>query len=279
MGSPDNRNLEPAVKQAVSYWDSNLTRHTDFTGRFRFVDSTADADIILQFVNDIDQCGYGDLNRIVGCAPQYSSVGAASSQTVIEIVDNYVAEDIRENIKHEIGHTVGLTHDSQLNFMTRAASLDQTPKTDAVNRSYPWNTDNFSIYINTTNSYDLTPAHHDQIGHVADYYSDGAEEHVPENVTMDTTDHGSNATIVVTMTDVEGSDSDQQIYGYSVDADRPLEYQSYMEIYVDSDVETELVGWYVGLWIAYSFNMVERNEMPPPFRESDYDTASSDWWN
>ena len=102
------------VEKAISYWNEHSEEYGRYNASYRVTDAREKADIIVEFVEDVE-CGYlPDVGRreSLGCAPlinPYERFGEGESAR-IRISAGIGGSKRVQVIKHEFGHTLGLTH-------------------------------------------------------------------------------------------------------------------------------------------------------------------------
>ncbi|WP_323174842.1 matrixin family metalloprotease, partial [Natrialba sp. PRR66] len=71
--------------------------------------NATDPDVVVTFVDDVDECG--DVDDAAGCAPRLSSNSRVDPPVAVEVEANLSDESTVIVTKHEFGHVLGLSHD------------------------------------------------------------------------------------------------------------------------------------------------------------------------
>jgi hypothetical protein len=137
------------------------------------------------------------------------------------------------------------------------------------------------VYLDASRAHDPDAAR-EHVQHALDYYADGANGTVPENVSFSLTENRSAADVVVEFTEdlpcrTGDSGSCGRVQGTDPDGDGALERYDRLRVTL-SDIDTEAVGWHVGYWLGYGFGFDEDPEWPEPFRNASYEDRRSEWW-
>lgn len=282
-----SRDIAPLVNETVEYWNN----HTDEYGAYSevtFVSTPNDrySDIVVELVPEIESCGEDDTDTTVGCASVLDTYSTPTVPERVQVVAGYSNESTTRILKHEFGHVMGIEHGEEpmplMEPMHRHTYLSQP---DARDRELPWRQSNLTVYVDGQN-WTVGEERHapEQIERALEYYENGAEGHVPQNVTFERTDNRSAAHIVISWPDslacTPRGDHDDVCgarWGHDIDTDDEFEYYTALDIRVGR-IDDDLLGWYVGYWLAYGFGLEGEDELPPPWVDSDYETASGEWW-
>ncbi len=281
----ESRHVAPLVERTLEYWNENAARYGDYAVRFELTEG-ADADIHLEYVHRIAECGHERSNRSVGCAPVLESGTTADPFETVRIVASYSNESTLQIMRHEFGHVLGIEHGEEPMPTMRALSrYRHLARPNATERPVPWADPTLSVHVDASNvssgSRDEVDA---QIGHALRYFETGAEGSVPENVTFVRTENRTNADIRIAFHDdafdCYGEETDEgscgTSWGYNTDADAAFEYYSDWTIRLRG-VDDDAVGWHVGYWLTEALGLTE-DERPSPFRDATYRDRRDDWW-
>ncbi|WP_246279763.1 matrixin family metalloprotease [Natronomonas salina] len=278
----DDRDYRPLVHEALVYWTEHSERHAGYDVSFRHAEPGETADVHVEFVDSVGDCGAAAGARTAGCAPVITKSRQVSRPVGLEVQTNLSDESTVAVLKHELGHTLGLTHDDgPAGVMNATIDLETLPRTDAGDRATPWRSDDLDVYVDVGAAPDPAAAER-QVGAALRYYIDGASGTVPEDVTFYRTDSPENADVVVRYA---GSDACRDaagscgtVSGDDVDGDDALEYHDRLEI-VLVDLETDAVAWHVGRWLGTGFGQDDASEYPDPLRpDKGYAERRSTWW-
>jgi len=275
-----SRDFRPVVANAIDYWMANDDEYGDYTVEMSFQPNATDPDVQIRIVESITRCGN---DTAIGCAGIYNRDDVAPGTALVEIKAGYTDGDTYDTVRHELGHLYGLTHEDEPSSIMNATDVvTRLPTPDAANRGWSWENRTLYVYY-----YQLTLAEEqmnetlENVERAVQYYQDGAEGHLPSNVTIKTTTQREKADIVINLTDdaVEDGYGIATRYGVDTDTDRPLEYYTYSNITVDAgETEPVVTGWVAGYWLAYALGTDDPDEFPQAF-DSDQDPDEiRNWW-
>ncbi|WP_136716759.1 matrixin family metalloprotease [Halorientalis salina] len=281
-GTDDSRSkYVAALRNATDYWEANADQYLGHPVTFRVDPDAEDPDLVVRPVERIDECGTDD--HAAGCAPLLSDLRTQDDPVEVRIKRGFDRNSTRLVLRHEFGHVLGLGHTDDPQSVMRAETvLASTPQPNASERPVPWDDPTLSVYVDDdTLSADERRAVDDQIGHAIDYYNDGGERTVPDNVTFARTTDRDTADIVVSFPDSspcgESPSSCAEIVGVDSDRDGAHERYTRADIYVVG-LSTEATGWHVGRWFGGALGSDDRADLPPAFRDATFEERRSDWW-
>lgn len=282
----DDRNYEPAIREALAFWTEHSNEYAGYEVGFRLAEPNETADIHVRFEPAVTNCGeLTEDDHTAGCAPVLSTPGGVDRPVDVRVRTGLSEASTVQVLKHELGHTLGLTHgDAPNEVMAARSELTTLPKPNATERPVPWADSDLVVYIDDGGVADAEwNATERQVGAALHYYMDGAEGTVPENVTFYRTDDPEAAEITVRFADSDpcrsGGGSCGRTSGRDVDSDGSLEYYTHLEI-VLVDVDTDAVAWHVGRWLGTGFGHTAESDYPEPLESSaSYEERRSEWWD
>ncbi|WP_128477197.1 matrixin family metalloprotease [Halorussus pelagicus] len=276
----ESRDFRPLVADALEFWSSNDTRFAGFPINYELDPNASDPVIVIEFVDSIESCA--NVTDPAGCAPYVTANVQASPPVSIEVVGSYSNQSTALILKHELGHTLGLDHSARpQSVMAPTSQLRTLPRANATERRMPWADPNFTVYLNAERA-DDSGAAREQVRRALDYYAEGANGTVPENVSFALTENRSAADVVVAFSGdlpcrTGDSGSCGRVQGTDPDGDGALERYDHLRVTL-SDIDTAAVGWHVGYWLGYGFGFEADADWPAPFRDASYDERRSEWW-
>lgn len=270
-----------AVENATAFWETNAEQYLGHPVEFTVDPDADDPDLVVRVVGAIEQCGSDD--HAAGCAPYIEDLRVQADTVTVRIRRGFNQQSTSLVTTHEFGHVLGLNHaDEPQAVMQSKIVLASTPERNATERPVPWSDPTLSVFVDdsTLPSADRA-AVQTQVDHAIDYYNDGGEGTVPENVTFVRTDDRSSADVVVSFPESppcgEPPNSCSKISGVDPDNDGARERFTSAEIFV-SGLSTEAVGWHVGRWFGAALGADDHADLPPAFRDASFRERRSDWW-
>lgn len=279
-----DRNWSGMVREGIQYWQYNDDRYGNYTKEMVFKPSAAHADITVEIVSNITECGV-ESGNFIGCADYYNRSIFADDDSSVRIESGYSRETTVNTVKHEFGHIYGRPHNKPPMPLMNETDADATllPRPNATAREWPWDQQSVQIYVD----YSSFDADQDEIEsqarYAVEYYDNGADGYIPENKGIQLTDDRSEAEIVVRsgpLNDCTGSSGDGSCgfkHGVSSDSDPALEYYTSQTINI-SGIAAERTGWHIGYWLGSAFvNPDDSSDLPPPFDKPRTDSRER-WW-
>lgn len=275
---PTGWNASRMVRRALSYWEHNAHRYTEYSVNFVLRPEATDPDVEVRFV-DVVRC-HGEVGWL-GCAPVLNGTAIPTGTQVVAVKTGYTANDTVRTLKHEFGHLLGLRHGDEPDaLMAPTQDSRSPPSPDAINRSYPWRTTNMTVYLDVgeASARDVSRIS-EQVSRALRYYEDGAEGYASRNVTFAFTGDRETADVVIEFADDrwcgDGPGSCARPYGRDVDGDGRVEYYTRVEMTL-SEVSVGAIDWHVGYWLgATVIGASSSDELPPPFRNR---STGDDGW-
>lgn len=272
-----DRDFTALVRRAVEYWNTEGRAYGAYDVRYEVDPHAASPEIEVRFVKRIEQCGYEQGERLLGCAPRLDAGSDPPPTVPVRIETGYSDASTVRTLKHELGHTRGLGHDDEPAFMNATGVAYTLPRRDAEDRAYPWRTSNFTVYVDGSNvSAADRPAFRRQVDHALDYY-EGAPPTVPANVSYTLVDDPAEANIVIRYVDDVGGDpgSGTSMRGIDTDGDGVLEHRTRATIRLRG-LDVDRTGYHTGYWLGRLLGASDESELPPPFRGGTDPTG--EWW-
>lgn len=252
----------------LSYWGNNSQRFAGYSVDFERVNSTSDADIIVEFVDEVEVCGLEiSLTRYLGCAPVPGKT--ASLPAVIKIDNRFTDEPTEETLKHEFGHVLGIEHGEEpLPLM--AENTTAAPKEIE-----------FTVAVEAGPDYHPTTINRQTTGPIG-FFESGGNGTIASDVTISEVDDPDDAFIYMDVTGEQGAcdgdiycvDSELECY---LNASCSVEGRPVITITTENIVGDQ-VGWVLAVEIAMYLEAEQAlTEWP---RELDPDEAnpSNTWW-
>lgn len=276
-----NRSYVPLVERAVAYWNGPGRPNATYPATFRVDPDAPDPDLVVVVRERVTCVDHAD---VLGCAPVLRASDRPPRPVVVEVAAGFDDETTVTIIEHELGHVLGIRHgEPPQPLMAPRFAAATLPHTDAVDKANPWTTDDLRVYADLSTATGDPETLRFQLRQAVAYYDDGAEGHVPANVSFSLVDDRSRAQVVVVFDrDREGcSTAEAQSCGswsgYDPDRDGALEYYTNATIVVNG-VDDAAVGWHVGYWLGVLMGHDRPEERAPPFRDASPEERRSAWW-
>jgi hypothetical protein len=279
----DGRDVRPLVAASLAFWEENAERYAGYAVDYRLLDAGSDpanADVVVRFVDAVGDCGHEE--GVAGCAP-YVTRGPVDRPVTVRVATGFDDDSTRLVLDHELGHTLGLGHDDDpQSVMSSRATLTTLPRTDAADRAFAWNDSTLSVYVDGEGvDPDDRDATDRQVTAALDYFADGADGAVPDNVSFVRTEDAASADVVVRFAEESpcsaATGSCGRLGGFDPDDDGELERYTRLEITL-ADLDTDAVAWHVARWVGAGLGL-EGEEYPAPLRTTTTsDERRSEWW-
>lgn len=282
----ESRDIGPLVNQTLAYWNGNGSEYADYNVTFVPTTDVHQADVLVELVPRIDECGGYETDSTVGCAPLLHPRDTPDEPIRVEIVAGYSDESTRRILEHEFGHVVGLEHGQEpMPTMQAISHFTYLSQPNIADRPTPWRNSTLSVHVDvsTLPGHDRDEAR-EQIRHALEYYEDGAGGAVPRNVSFVRTSNRSAADIRISVPedsfDCAGEQMEEGSCGtpwvYDTDADDAAEFYAKYEIKLRG-VDQDAIGWHVGYWLSDAMGLTGSGR-PEPFVDADYDDRRDQWW-
>ena len=243
-------NYTGAVRRAVEYWREN--DHTDLEYRPTFVvkPSATTAHVVIRFVTSIENCGESTANETIGCAPILDDDDGAASPEIVRVQKGLTNRSTYRTVRHELGHVLGLEH--------REGPDDVMSPTDVVHDRVV----RVNFVFETTANAEQRDTRR-QARHAFEYYSDGAEGFMEEDVSF---------AIIQSQEDADVTISVERDGGRS-----SAEVRNGRMIITIQGIATDHRGWHIGYWLGFYFGAETVDELPPAFDDPNADSRQQ-WW-
>lgn len=267
----ETHNLTLVTLSAIEYWNKNQNL-TAYNAQLRYVSQSKQADIIVRYQHEVD-CGFD----AVGCAFIITNDTDVQHPEMVDI--QYEKEDnyrlLRDTTVHEFGHIFGLDHDDKPHYVMDHEyynTNDTGYAIDAENRTFPWTTR--TLYYHIDESFNQSQV--SQIEYGLDYYRQGADGAVPDDLRLVRTDNKWRADIEIH----NGPYDDYYAYtpwvrygDYDSDGKDELYYKINVTLH-KPPVKT--TGYNVASALTSVFTP---NDTPPALQDNPYISDRVDWYN
>jgi hypothetical protein len=279
-GAPDHVDAIRQIRHAIDYWETGPgAPYRNYSVEFVVEPNNTDAPVTVAYVDEIDDCGVDedDGTHSAGFAPLLSGDDPAPAVTRIRISTQYVSESTSRTLEHEFGHVYGRKHGMEpLSLMQATGNLTRVSELDVSKRPQPWMNDTIRAYValDSASPYERD-AFDDEANTALRYLSDGADGHVPANVTFERVQTPARADVSINVSDsLTDAASTSVTYGTDTDRDESLEEYSSQTITLSDDADTDEYGYHIAYWIARTFVGVGE-ELPDRL---DPESADRDGW-
>lgn len=243
-------NYTGAVRRAVGYWQDN--DHGDLPYRPTFVvkPSATTAHVVVRFVPSIERCGESTANETIGCAPVLDAGDSAAIPEIVRVQRGLTNRSTYRTVRHELGHVLGLEHGEGPDGVMSSTDVvhDRVVRVDFV--------------FETTATAERRDTRR-QARHAFDYYADGAEGFMQEDVSF---------AIIRSRADADVTIRVERDGGRSTAAVRDGRV-----VFTIRGIVTDHRGWHVGYWLGFYFGAETVDELPPAFDEPNADPREQ-WW-
>lgn len=272
--NPTNYSYASLVNRSLEFWNEHVENHGPYQVVLKYTGYAAQADIRIDFVENISRCGIeGGNTDSIGCAefvPEGTTVG---DRTVVARVEAgrpdrgiYTNQTVQNTITHEIGHTLGFTHNAALAVMAATAPVVRQSNPQLRHPNYTWNKTNLDVTITVTRDYDGRPSTaKSEISDALDYYDQDPDDFLGPDVDFTIVSDPARADIHITVGDRAACpDTNREYcieayYTHSPIANRT--YTSYNLTLSNLD-ETEL-EFYTGFFLTDILTF--REDRPPQY--------------
>lgn len=275
-----DRNVEPLVEAAVTYWNDNADSYGEYAVRFELRPDASLPHLVVDFRTDVECNGS---TTAIGCAPILtadSRVSPNERPLIVAVETGYVNNTTRDVVIHEFGHVLGIRHGSPPTAIMQ-------PKYDAVHQSapnaterlFPWNNRTLAVYVeeeNLAKGGDDTVREREIMEALAFYESDRDDGWI-DDVTFERVDAREAADIVISATADPPCDggSCRKIFGHDIDDDPALEYYTSAEIILYTGTPDEHYGWHTAYWLAVALGAHDAEDIPDDLRNG---SRYGNWW-
>lgn len=245
------RNSTEQITRAVEYWNNTDDSDIDWRPAFVVRPNAVSPDVEIRFVDTIQSCGVGISDNTIGCARVLSAASHPTEPEVVRINKGLTNESTYRTIRHELGHVLGLEHGE--------GPEDVMAPYDEV----------YSQIIRVRIEFETTAKHEQgntrrQIRYALDYYAEGADGHVEEDIEFAVIDESSVTDIVI---EVNREGGESRISSKN--------HQILIEV---NGIPIDKRGWHVGYWLGFYFGASSVDELPPPFDNPRTDPRVG-WWH
>ena len=108
-----NGDYSAEIETTLDYWERNDGRYGNWTGNWSLEPNAENPDVELQFVREINSCGYSIAvySEFTGCAPIIDNETDAEDMPPVTVkIAPYDTENVTRTMMHEWGHLYGLEH-------------------------------------------------------------------------------------------------------------------------------------------------------------------------
>lgn len=243
-------NYTATVIRAIRYWQEN--NHTDLQYRpnFEVNPSETTPHVLLRFVTSIGHCGESATNETIGCAPILDADQSAARPETVRVQLGLTNRSTYRVVRHELGHVLGLKHGEGPDDVMAPSDIVH----DRVVRVH--------FEFETTATAERRETRR-QARYAFNYYADGAEGFLDEDVSFATIDSPEEADVTISV---------------KRDGDRSIaRVENGRWIIVIQGIEIDNRGWHIGFWLGDYFGASSVDELPPAFDEPDSDSRQQ-WW-
>lgn len=169
----DARNYTPQVRAAVKYWKTNGSEYATWEPALVVRPNASDPDVVVRFKKAVTLCGFTvePGASYLGCASILEPDTRPQSPETVAIRSGMTNDSTYRTVRHEFGHILGLDHGE--------------PPVEVMNESDVVTQQVYSIFVDTSRISLRGDTTIRQTEHVMQYYDDGAEGWLEEDVTFE----------------------------------------------------------------------------------------------
>ncbi len=285
----ESRDFAPLVQEALDYWNEHNADYATYPAQFELDADASSPDILVRIQEEMRSCGRSYSNDHVGCADTLTQDDDVTPPARIDIEAGWDDPSTVTILKHEFGHLQGIAHgEAPMPLMNDTLpDIQRFPQPDLSAREWPWEdeeTPRLTYYVASDEGEQLTETERQQVAHAIDYFREGADRSLAEDVTFVEAERAEYADVVIYVSHQEGICGAEFEGGSCISTDRlDTDRDGAPEFYDGASVMTaaadeDAVGWHVAYHLATLVGLTGEDRPDVLSPDASFAERRTEWW-